>query len=196
VDFPDFQPALFAATVMNAFDRPWCLCGGWGIDLWLRRVTRGHADLGVAVLREDQAALRAFLTPAWRFAVATRDGGLQRLAPGYRQLLMLPVETLHATDSRGRRVDFLLNESDSLDWIYRRDARVRWPLDQWTLPGAFGVPVLAPQITLLYKSTRPRPQDELDFRSALPDLAYEQKQWLADAVRFGATDHPWLAKLR
>ena len=32
MDFPDFQPALFAATVMNAFEKPWCVAGGWAFD--------------------------------------------------------------------------------------------------------------------------------------------------------------------
>lgn len=196
VDFPDAQPALFAATVMNAFSRPWCLAGGWAIDLWLGRVTRNHSDVEIAVLREDQMALRDFLH-GWRFTIATRDGGRKRWAEGDRQMLMLPVHELHAADPRsGRSIEILLNESDSVDWLYRRDQRIRWPLDQWTVRGAFGVPVLAPHIVLLYKSKAPRPQDELDFRTSLAQLDSELKAWLAEAIAMSDAGHAWLRPLR
>ena len=56
LDFADFQPVLYAATVMNAFSRPWCVAGGWAIDLWLGRATRGHTGVSVAICRDGQIA--------------------------------------------------------------------------------------------------------------------------------------------
>ena len=194
MDFGDFQPALFAATVLNAFDRPWCIAGGWAIDLWLGRLTRSHSDVEVALLRDDQIALRDFLH-GWSFSIGARDGVPRPWRRDDRQMLMLPVHELHATDPRGRKLEFLLNESDSVDWVYRRDARCRWPLDQWIVRAAFGVPVLAPHIVLLYKSKSPRAPDELDLRSALPRLDPELTAWLADAITPHCEGHPWLDAL-
>ncbi len=197
VDFPDFQPALLAATVMNAFDRPWCLAGGWAIDFWLGRLTRSHADVEVAVFREDQIALRDFLYN-WRFFIATTDDKHPPRKPWRRedrQLLMLPVHELHAINARGQKLQLLLNESDSVDWLYRRDQRIRWPREQWTVRGAFGVPVIAPHLALLYKSKRPRDRDELDLRSAAPQLDSELRSWLCDAIALADANHPWLAAL-
>ncbi|MDW8263148.1 MAG: hypothetical protein RMJ35_11535, partial [Phycisphaerales bacterium] len=193
VDFTDCQPALVAATVMNAFERPWCIAGGWAIDLWLGRLTRSHRDVQVAILRQDQIALRDFLS-TWRFFVVT-PRGMTPWRREDRQMLMLPVHELRAADARGRQLGFLLNECDSVDWLFGRDQRIRWPLDQWIITGAFGVPVLAPNIVLLYKSQAPRAWDELDLRSSLPALAPELKDWLADAIRLMRDDHPWLAAL-
>jgi hypothetical protein len=193
VDFTDFQPALFAATVMNSFEQTWCIAGGWAIDLWLGRATRDHKDVEVAVLREDQIALRDFLRE-WKFNLVTK-GHLKTLRRDDRQMVMLPIHQLHAADARGRKLEFLLNESDSVDWLYRRDARIRWPLDQWIVRGGFGVPVIAPHIALLYKSKSPRPQDELDLRSSLPKLDSELREWLAQAIRLSDPKHGWIPGL-
>jgi hypothetical protein len=111
-------------------------------------------------------------------------------------MLMLPVHELVAQDPRGKRIEFLLNESDSVDWLYRRDQRVRWPCDQWSIRGAFGVPVIAPHLALLYKSHAPRDRDELDLRSALPQLDPELRCWLADAAALVNPKHTWLQALR
>lgn len=200
MDFSDFQPALYAATVMNAFERPWCIAGGWAIDLWLGRVTRAHSGVAVAVFRDDQIALRDFLGPAWRFFIVGRDGTPRPWRRDDRQMLMLPVQELRAAPAAGggqrRQVEFFFHESDTLDWMYRDDARVRWPIDQWTVRGAFGVPALAPHLALLFKSARPRPQDDLDLRSAEPELAPELKRWLAEALALSDPRHPWLDRLR
>lgn len=193
MDFADFQPALFAATIMNAFERPWCIAGGWAIDLWLGRPTRKHKDVEIAVLREDQIALRDFLRE-WKFNLVTK-GELKPWRRDDRQMLMLPIHELHAADTRGRKLEFLLNESDSVDWLYRRDARIRWPLDQWIVRGGFGVPVIAPHIALLYKSKSPRPQDELDLRSSLPKLDSELREWLTQSIGFAEPAHAWIARL-
>jgi hypothetical protein len=195
VDVADCQPALLAATVMNAFEHPWCVAGGWAIDLWLGRATRAHADVEVAIFRDDQIALRDFLGPGWKFEIATPQ---KQPRPWHddRQMLMLPIHEIHAVAAGGRRrLEFLLNECDTVDWIYRRDGRVRWPKDQWTVTGAFGVPALAPHIALLYKSKNPRPQDELDLRSALPSMEPELRRWLGEAIRCSDENHPWLTSL-
>ncbi|HRK30511.1 MAG TPA: hypothetical protein PLD59_05485 [Tepidisphaeraceae bacterium] len=197
MDFADFQPALFAATVMNAFDRPWCIAGGWAIDLWLGRLTRAHSGVVVAVFRDDQIALRDFLHN-WNFAIPVQHDGksmLRALPRADRQMLMPPVHSLHGESAHSRRVMFALEERDSVDWLYRRDRRIRWPVDQWTVRGAFGVPALAPHLALLLKSTQPRDRDTLDFRSALPQLDPELRAWLSDAITLAAAGHPWLGAI-
>lgn len=177
---------------MNAFEQPWCIAGGWAIDLWLGRLTRNHADVEVALFRENQIELRDFLHD-WTFSAIAADGKPRGWRD--RQMLMLPVHELNARNRQGKSIEFLLNECDTVDFIYRRDARIRWPRDAWTVRGAFGVPALAPHLVLLYKSKSPRPQDDLDFRTAVPELAPKLRRWLAEAVRLADERHPWLARL-
>jgi hypothetical protein len=52
-----------------------------------------------------------------------------------------------------------------------------------------GVPILVPEIVLLYKANELTEKDEADFRSALPQLTPSRKAWLLGAfdVRGGRT---------
>jgi len=191
VDPFDFEPALHAATTMNAFARPWCLCGGWAIDLWLGQSTRQHEDVDVALLREDQLALKFFLED-WKFWLL--DGGVKKAWRDW-QMRMLPIHEIHGTSPQGRQIEFLLNESQEDQWVYRRAFGVRRPLETWIVRAAFGVPVLAPEIVLLYKSKDPTPADELDFRVAVDRLEPARLGWLDSALRGVDPNHPWLGAI-
>lgn len=186
----DFAAPLAIASIMVGFHRPWCIAGGWAIDLWLGRATRNHAYVKIAVLRDYQIELRDYLAD-WSFKIATRD---RRLVPwkDARQMLMLPVHELHATDAVGRRCAFFLDESDGIDWIYRRQFDVRMNSSQWIARGVDNVCVLHPAIVLLYKSARPTEKDELDFRSALEQFDDEQRTWLKLALLRNDPFHQWL----
>lgn len=186
----DFAPPLTAASWMLGFRRPWCIAGGWALDLWLGQVTRFHSDVEVAVLRDHQIELRQYLA-GWTFKIVAMD---KRLVPWKEssQMLMLPVHELQATDRIGQKCEFLLNESDGIDWIYRRNFDVRMNLSKWTVRTGGGIPVLNPVIVLLYKSKNPREKDELDFRVAVERLDDDQRMWLRMALLRDDIDHPWL----
>lgn len=192
MDFVGFQPPLWAATVMNAFDRPWCIAGGWAIDLWLRHPTRDHGEVKIAILRDDQIALRDFLSSA-PAKVITAAG---QLAPWpTRQMLMFPVSQILFELSRGHELRVWLNESSPTCWLYSRDARIRLPLAFWRIRAAFGVPVIAPEIALLYKAADMRAKDKLDFLSTLESLDLQRRRWLANALQILDAAHPWLGAL-
>lgn len=189
-------PSEIRAVVaaLRELDAPWAVAGGWAIDLALGRVTRPHADVDVAVFREDQDALRAALH-TWDFAAVS--GG--RMTPWERGArLELPVHEVHARPPAGAPVmelEFLLNERDGADWVYRRDPAVRLPLARALRPGPGGVRVLAPEVVLLYKSKAPRPADEADFVAARPLLDAESRAWLRIALLRARPDHPWAESL-
>jgi hypothetical protein len=48
-----------AAAQFATLDAPWCVVGGWSIDLWLGRETRTHGDLEIAIARSDFPRVRA-----------------------------------------------------------------------------------------------------------------------------------------
>jgi Aminoglycoside-2''-adenylyltransferase len=191
MDFASFQAPLWAATVMNAFERPWCIAGGWAIDLWLERPTRDHGDVEIAILRDDQLELRDFLDDG-TFYIATPGGNVRWRD---RQLLMLPIHEFHV-DLQHHDLEVLLNEHDTEEWVYRRDGRVRMPIRNWIVRGGFGVPVIAPEIALLYKSKKTSAKDDLDFHSAVGALNEGQREFLANALMLTAPGHPWLAELQ
>jgi hypothetical protein len=54
-----------------------------------------------------------------------------------------------------------------------------------------GLPYLAPEIQLLYKSRNPRPRDESDFRLIAPRLDGDARAWLNDALARTDPGHAW-----
>jgi len=72
---------------LSARELGWAVAGGWAIDLYLGRVTRQHADVDIAVWRDEQLRLREAL-PEWRFSIA--DSGQLRTSPKHRARLTKP----------------------------------------------------------------------------------------------------------
>lgn len=177
-----------AIGAMRPFDGPWALAGGWAIDLHLHRRTRPHGDIDIAILRGDQRELWNGLHP--RAAEYVDHGVVRAWQPD--TWLDLPTHEVHVTTAGGHRLEFLLNEHDAAvgDWVYRRDQRVRRPLDR-AFRRARGIPYLAPEIVLLYKSKSPRARDEADFAAALPAMDSEARRWLRTALELVAPGHPW-----
>ena len=188
-------PALAAvAATMRGFPAPWCVAGGWAVDLFLGRLTREHADVDVALFREDQLDLREWLA-GWSFRKAV-GGTLVEWADG--EWLRLPVHEVHAAPATpgAAAMEFLLNERDGELWTFRRDPSVRCPVRDVIGPSPPGLPVLCPAVVLLYKAKGPRETDELDFSAALGHLAPERREWLRAALERVHPGHPWLARLR
>jgi hypothetical protein len=89
----------------------------------------------------------------------------------------------------------MLQESSGENWVYPRDPAITMPLDRWITRGEFSVPVVTPEIALLYKSAACEPKDLLDFHSVLDQLQPIRRNWLAAAIRHTNPQHPWLADL-
>src|SRR4051812_43144367 len=94
-----------AASIMTGFHGMWGVAGGWAIDLFLGRQTRAHADVDVAILRDDQHYLRAGLTGGRAQKVIEHT--LIEWLPDER--LEPPVHEIHATWPDGYHLEILLN---------------------------------------------------------------------------------------
>ena len=183
-----------ARKILTANDVPWAVAGGWAIDLRLGYQTREHADVDIAIWRADQHKLRSALLRDWMLEVAD-NGTLRPWNPN--EWLSLPIHEIHAHPVSGAQsaaFEFLLNERDDTAWVYRRDPGIRRDRDLAILVRDT-ISFLAPEIVLLYKSKRPRPTDEADFRVALPALTTEQREWLRLAITRSTSSHPWLDDL-
>jgi hypothetical protein len=182
-----------AAEVMRAFPAPWCVAGGWALDLFLGRQTRAHTDVDLAIFRADQHALQRHLS-AWKL-LKVEDGRLSPWAAGER--IDLPVHEIHAMRGHGEpgALEILLNERDGDRWVYRRDPAVTLPVARLILRGMGGVPALCPEVVLLYKCKAPRDVDEEDFQRMRPHLNGERRAWLAAALATSGPGHRWIAEL-
>jgi aminoglycoside-2''-adenylyltransferase len=177
------------------------IAGGWAIDLHLGRVTREHHDVDVSILRCHQSRLHESLD-GWTMkkiiphpeGLANR-GTLADWRPGER--LEQPVHQINVY-RRGETepaLQVMLEESSNEEWIYRRNPAIRMPVKRMGFHSLQGLPYLAPEIVLLFKSKHLQAHDRIDFNVALPALSSDSRIWLRAALERSSPDHEWLAAL-
>ena len=178
------------SKIMRGFPASWAVAGGWAIDLFLKKQTRQHADLEVALFRDDQALLHQQL-PRWAFFKVDSGQLIEWLSA---DRLSLPIHEIHGRSTHGPplSLEFLLNVRSGQDWAFRRDTRVTLPMDRAILVAAGGVPVLSPPVVLLYKAKGLRQRDWSDFHAARESLSPQDLQWLRQALSRCHPGHPWL----
>jgi len=182
-------------TLFGGFGAPWWIAGGWAIDLFLGRQTREHGDIDVAVLRSDQQRLQRHLSD-WDVHVA-HDGELTLweagdwlVAPRWQFWVRRDADAAWA-------FEVFLEDGRDGEWLFRRDASITLPLDRFGLVSAAGVPVIAPEIALLYKAARAQEErNAQDFDVAAPALDPVARSWLRDALRALYPGHAWIERLR
>jgi hypothetical protein len=192
-------PIVQANTLFEGFPHPWMIAGGWAIDLFLGIVRRQHKDVDIAIFRQDQLALQEHIR-GWQVYKADA-GKLEPWAAG--DYIEPPIHTIWAWrpgrpagDVRGQPdLEFLFDERDATHWLFRRDPRITRPLAKACLTTRAGIPFLAPEIVLLYKSKESRPEDHDDFGAVHGALNSEQRAWLSSALSRTLPDHEWLAYL-
>jgi Aminoglycoside-2''-adenylyltransferase len=195
-DLGKWQPLTPTAVAALFADcpSPWWIAGGHAIDALVgRNDRRPHEDIDVGILARDQGSARATLS-GWDLHCVDPPGQLRPWPAA--EILEEPVHDIWARERPGGSWQFqlVLNTSEGGDWVYRRDDRVRFPLSElvWL---SEGVPYLAPEVQLLFKSKGVRPKDEQDFRDSLLLLGGRQRRWLRDALRVTDHAHPWLGLL-
>ncbi len=182
-----------AARQLADVRAPWCVVGGWAIDLFLGRETRPHEDLEIAILRADFPEVRGRLAG---FALHTvREGEVRALQPGE-----LPPPENHQNwvlDPRAGkwRMDVMLEPGDADTWVYRRDDSIRAPRAEIVATTADGIPYLHPHAALLFKAKTTREKDEADFTEVLPGLSASARAWLREALLRVHPGHPWTGRL-
>jgi hypothetical protein len=95
----------------------------------------------------------------------------------------------------GDELQFFLNDAEEGVWVCRRDPSIRRPVAEVCIPSASGLPIVAPDIQLLYKAKHHLEKDEHDFRVAVPRLSPEQREWLKRSLEVVHPGDPWLARL-
>jgi uncharacterized protein (DUF952 family) len=189
-------------ATMGSFPRPWWVAGGWGVDLFLGRRTRPHANLEVSILRSDLRALFDHLD-GWDLRVATegtlRDWSGEDIEPSYHQIWARrgPVRPGDVEDfaTDPTFLDVLIEEGGADRWAFRRRTSITRPLEAFGITTPEGVPIVSPEVALLYKAKGKRFKDHWDFDAAIPHLDGAARSWLASALAEAHPGHPWMAKL-
>jgi hypothetical protein len=184
--------------MLAGLDVRWWICGGYAIEAFVGHPFREHEDFDFGVIRADQLAVQRHLA-AWDLQAADPPGTLRAWLPGevLTEFLGEGVHTAWARRATAEPWEFqvMLDEAVDGHWVYRRDPRVRRPLETLTWRHPDGLPYLAPEVQLLYKSKGRRPKDEVDFTAAAPLLSADQREWLTAALALTDPGNPWLAAL-
>lgn len=171
---------------MSTFDAPWWIAGGHALALFAGRDWREHSDIDVLVLARDLGALHR----AFPGALTVEEAGERRHPWNGEPLTPGPHTLVFAGESP---VQFLLGATDGDEWVFHRgNGRIRLPLAR--LGSTEGIPHLAPEVALLFKSRGSRPKDERDFTEVLPLLDDARRRWLLDRLRPRDT-HSWAPRL-
>ncbi|MEK5645779.1 hypothetical protein BK138_35530 [Paenibacillus rhizosphaerae] len=210
---------LFLAN--QGFD--WYVCGGGAIDAFLGKQTRIHKDLDIAVFWEDRnSVITLMLAEGWRVFEACGGGIIHELfevqqSPEKRNLFCFTLNENRCKlepigDDRYRfgfekkeqkdftYIEFLFNQRGDEYFYLPGNANLKRKLNKALLKSN-GVPHLAPEVVLFYKSRyleySPDTLDHYqDFEVSLPFLDDEQKQWLGQSLKKEYVNgHEWLKRL-
>ena len=179
------------------------MSGGWAIDLFLGEVTREHEDLEISVFRHHQHALWEHFGGRRLFKVATA-GQWDEWCEG--EYLELPVHQVLARPPDGGppadpwnpaadELQFFLNEVEGGIWLCRRDQRVTRHVREVAMRSESGLPIVAPEIQLLYKAAHDVAKNEHDFQLVVGRLQGKQRAWLHEALDLVHPGHAWLEAL-
>jgi hypothetical protein len=188
-DFGPWDPLGVEATIEILSGAPfrWWFCGGRALDLYLGKTWRDHEDTDVGINRSSAVALPSILS-GWDIHLAA--GG--RLLPwtGEEPDGDLQQNNLWCRrDMRGPWVlDVIIGEGNDEVWIYRREPSIRYDWDEAVLRTANGLPYLAPELQLLFKSKNRREKDDIDARMVIPELEDKRRGRLAQLL---PPNHPW-----
>ena len=194
VETTGFQPVLDIADELSSYRGRWMIASGWALDLHIGEPRRAHRDIDVTFPRTEQLALRDhLLARGWRLDLVEKG----KYVP-WATAVDLPLMQVHAR--RGTTfLDLLFAEVEGDLWRFRREPSITMPLVKAASRTASGVPYLAPEIVLLFKSSHhggdSRGKDAQDFDRVLPHLDTEARRWLRDALEVYRPGHVWQDRL-
>ena len=197
------EDLVTVARLLQGFPGRWWVAGGWAIDAWAGGPSRDHDDVEISIMRGDQVLLRNHL-PGWTLETGAHGpDGPRRITLGEGTWLKLPEFQLRVRRDAGdvaggdgvRAFEVFLNDERAGQWVSRRHPTVTRAFSALILDSPMGMPVLAPEVQLLYKAKYHRPKDEHDFARALPHLSAAQRVWLRTTLEEYHAGDPWLAAL-
>lgn len=166
---PDAVAAMLSAVTVR-----WWLSGGAALDRWLGRPIRARTNIDVSVVASDLTGLISALPEgcsAW--APSGDDDEVVPFAEARQDADLQPV--LIRDDAAGTWV-LQVNAEDGAPgaWVYKRDPRLTLPWER-AVVDVDGIPTGAPEVQLIWKALRPRPEDDLDKDAVLPALTDEAR---------------------
>lgn len=173
--------AARVAELLSGVPVRWWLSGGAALDRWLGREIRPRPNIDVSVVAADLPDIVASLPEGFSvWAPGEEDGVVVPFADAPADADLQPV--LVSDDARGAWV-LQVNAEDGAPraWVYKRDPRLTLPWDR-AVQDIDGIPTGVPEVQLVWKALRPRPEDDVDKEAVLPALSEEARAWYERAI--------------
>lgn len=173
MDWAPLSPAA-VAELLAASPVRWWLSGGVALDRWLGEPIRPRRNIDVSVVLADLPQLVAAI-PAGYDAWAVRD---EALVPFAEVSVEDEVQPVLVRDLASGKWVLRVNVEDGAPraWVYKRDPRLNLAWDRAVLD-LDGIPTGAPEVQLVWKALRPRPEDDIDKDAIVPKLSDEARAW-------------------
>ena len=195
----------------------YAVCGGFALDLFLGYETRAHGDIDILAFWEDREKIITYMQSKGYSVYEMLGGGKVhritdiRVQEKLRKNIFCCTEDCelvrlydteepdvywldfqHVGLSKLNYVEFLFNERTEDEFVYVRDGRVKCGLSNAVLETE-GVPYLAPELCLLFKSTDiDREGYQQDFELTVGKLSTEQRAWFERAMELLYPEgHKW-----
>jgi hypothetical protein len=173
------DPAAVAQLLEGTTAR-WWLSGGVALDRWLDRAIRERANTDVSTTSADLGALVGSLPAGYSAWAPDGDDDVIPLAEASPDADLQPVR-IHDDDADAWVLQVNVEDGTDRVWLYRRDPRLQLPWDRAVLDVG-GIPTGAPEVQLVWKALRPRPQDDLDKDAVVTELSDEARAWYERAI--------------
>lgn len=179
---------------------PWAICGGYALEIFAGRTIRPHGDIDLSLPESARKnAISFFLSKGWTIY---EYRGMGKVKPIYDPADSTTGRNLMAVCGGDAPVQFFPSEEEGL--LYHQFTPSMTGLNFLDLlfspaqgkPFLLrdGLPILAPEVALLYKAAHPdEPAAQQDYAAVYPELTDEQRAWLHAglAARYSG-GHPWL----
>ncbi len=178
---------------LSGVSLPWCIVGGWALDLWHGSQTRAHSDLEFTVLRRD---LNAFLCLFHELTFYTAHSGVLEPVRA-EQKPSSDILQFWGFDRVAERwrIDMMIEPGTDETWAYKRAPSIIRPRADMVMQTINGIPYLNPAAVLLFKARDRRPKDRGDFEKALPTLQAHDRAWLKACLGSLHPGHEWSTAL-
>lgn len=196
----------------------YAVCGGLAIDMFLGYESRRHGDIDILAFYPDRDKIIKYMQSMGYEVYEMLGGGkchhitdtenqvvaknnifctkgnceLVHLYPtSEKDVYFMDFEHIGLTSLN--YVEFLFDEKSDTEFLYRRNHNIRLALDKAIL-FADGIPFLAPEVCLLYKSTDVQREGyQQDYEKATEKMSEEQRLWLnTSLIAMYPDGHKWI----
>lgn len=188
---PLSTPAV--AELLAGTSGRWWLSGGAALAHWYGEAIRPLPNIDISTTPGELPALLDALPQGLSAWIPAGDD----VAPWQDASPADDVQPVRIYDEGRDAWVLQVNIEDGADaaWMYRRDPRLQLPWDAAVLD-VDGIPTGAPEVQLVWKALRPRPEDDIDKDAVFATLSPEAVAWWERAI---LTVHPhssWSIQVR